>query len=421
MNKLYFYLPAILLFYNINLFSQNPPPWDFNGVDHGFVAQNYASLTIGDTYVTFTLNDSDGDGNAESANSNFKNTDAGIDTSLGGFIAITMKNETANNKMQAILGPPSGTCGCFVNFETLSANDSDFVTHYINVGANSIWTGTLSEITFRFKKGNGINNETFAGDILIDHIEIVDAIPATPRVDYTFDDTTDSEGFSGANGVTVTQPVAGELNLDIAAQSPYPKLEQTGLYSVDADMYKYVLVTLVNNSPKNKLTLVSPSGGNEYSAVDMVANDGVVQTYELDLTNLTNWNGTQANWWLQLVENPGDGVVASAGIVDIQQILFSEETTQEPDECLIPVITTWSMTGDGVNFDGTNQDGVTGYQIEYSTSTFTPGDGTATVYEFDAFPHTMTGLQPSTTYYFTIRSICGDNYSEWEQGHFQCL
>ena len=330
MNKLYFYLPAILLFYNINLFSQNPPPWDFNGVDHGFVAQNYASLTIGDTYVTFTLNDSDGDGNAESANSNFKNTDAGIDTSLGGFIAITMKNETANNKMQAILGPPSGTCGCFVNFETLSANDSDFVTHYINVGANSIWTGTLSEITFRFKKGNGINNETFAGDILIDHIEIVDAIPATPRVDYTFDDTTDSEGFSGANGVTVTQPVAGELNLDIAAQSPYPKLEQTGLYSVDADMYKYVLVTLVNNSPKNKLTLVSPSGGNEYSAVDMVANDGVVQTYELDLTNLTNWNGTQANWWLQLVENSGDGVVASAGIIDIQQILFSEESTQEP-------------------------------------------------------------------------------------------
>ena len=415
MNKLYFYLTAILLFFNINLFSQNSPPWDFNGVDHGFVAQNYASLAIGDTYVTFTLNDSDGDGNAESANSNFKNTDAGIDTSLGGFIAITMKNETANNKMQAILGPPSGTCGCFVNFETLSANDSDFVTHYINVGANSIWTGTLSEITFRFKKGNGINNETFAGDILIDHIEIVDAIPATPRVDYTFDDTTDSEGFSGVNGVTVTQPVAGELNLDIAAQSPYPKLEQTGLYSVDADVYKYVLVTLVNNSPKNKLTLVSPSGGNEYSGVDMVANDGVVQTYELDLTNLTNWNGTQSNWWLQLVENLGDGVVASAGIVDIQQILFSEETTQEPDECPIPVITTWSMTGDGVNFDGTNQDGVTGYQIEYSTSTFIAGDGTATVYEFDAFPHTMTGLQPSTTYYFTIRSICGDNYSEWEQ------
>ena len=72
------------------------------------------------------------------------------------------------------------------------------------------------------------------------------------------------------------------------------------------------------------------------------------------------------------------------------------------------------MTGDGAIFDGNNQDGVIGYQIEYNTSTFTPGDGTATVYEFDAFPHTLTGLESNTTYYFTIRSICGDdNYSDW--------
>ena len=53
------------------------------------------------------------------------------------------------------------------------------------------------------------------------------------------------------------------------------------------------------------------------------------------------------------------------------------------------------MTGDGAIFDGNNQDGITGYQIEYSTSTFTPGDGTASVYEFDSFPHTMTGLELS--------------------------
>jgi hypothetical protein len=681
MNKLYSIVVAFLMFFNLSLFAQDGPPWDFNGTDHGFVAQNYASLTVGDTYVTFTLTDADADGDAESPNSNFRNLDAGIDTSSGSFIAITMKNETANNKMQAILGAPGAGCGCYVNFETLSANDADFVTHYINVGANSNWTGTLSEIIFRFKKGNGVNNQTFAGDILIDHIEIVESIPATPRVNYTFDDTSDSEGFSGVNGITLTQPVAGELHLDIAAQSPYPKLEQTGLYSVDADTYKYAQVTLVNNSPKNKLTLVSPSGGNEYSTRDMVANDGVVQTYELDLTALTNWNGTQANWWLQLVENPGDGPVASAGIIDIQQILFATESIMPPElacdesfshtygnnesgtlfsasnpggevtvtvtgqtetnydfliitdgagnvlynasgdhtgqaitstdgtiyveidsdttvsgytldfavtcpasedgmmelqgiidftvpsggsdgkaihvlvtadiadlsnygigvanngggtdgeeyffpegsatagqhilvarsleameaygmtgfdqvleassdisqngddaielyfgggvievfgdvdvdgtgeaweymdswaykvegawtygevnctdgsettcdsgcpypfvecsagPCPAPDITSWTMTGDGAIFDGNNQDGVIGYQIEYSTSTFTPGDGTATVYEFDSFPHTMTGLESNTTYYFTIRSVCGDNnYSDW--------
>ena len=247
MKKLYSIVVAFLMFFNLSLFAQDSPPWDFNGTDHGFVAQNYASLSVGDSYVTFTLTDADGDGDAESANSNFRNLDAGIDTSLGSFIAITMKNETANNKMQAIIGPPGGGCGCYVNFETLTANDPDFVTHYINVGANSNWTGTISEIIFRFKKGNGVNNQTFAGDILIDHIEIVESIPSTPRVDYTFDDTSDSEGFSGVNGITLTQPVAGELHLDIAAQSPYPKLEQTGLYSVDADTYKYAQIILVNN------------------------------------------------------------------------------------------------------------------------------------------------------------------------------
>ncbi len=191
MNKLYSIVVAFLMFFNLSLFAQDGPPWDFNGTDHGFVAQNYASLTVGDTYVTFTLTDADGDGDAESPNSNFRNLDAGIDTSSGSFIAITMKNETANNKMQAILGAPGAGCGCYVNFETLSANDADFITHYINVGANSNWTGTLSEIIFRFKKGNGVNNQTFAGDILIDHIEIVESIPATPRVNYTFDDTSE--------------------------------------------------------------------------------------------------------------------------------------------------------------------------------------------------------------------------------------
>ena len=52
MNKLYSIVVAFLMFFNLSLFAQDGPPWDFNGTDHGFVAQNYTSITVGDTYLT---------------------------------------------------------------------------------------------------------------------------------------------------------------------------------------------------------------------------------------------------------------------------------------------------------------------------------------------------------------------------------
>ena len=54
------------------------------------------------------------------------------------------------------------------------------------------------------------------------------------------------------------------------------------------------------------------------------------QLIYLNLSEMTNWNGTYSNWWLQLVENPGDGPVPSAGEVIIDRILFTNVNNAPP-------------------------------------------------------------------------------------------
>ena len=325
MNKNYSIVIALMMFFNLSLFSQDGPPWDFNGTDHGFVASNYTALAVGDTYLTYSINSPNDDGNGGSSNPNFKNENAMMDTSAGNFIAVTMQNLTANTRIVVILTKNGNNT--YTNFDGLTPNDEGFVTHYINVGGSNNWSGTVDAVNFRFKQGGGVNNNVFAGDILFDHIEIVEAIPSTPRTDYTFDDPSDAEGFVGGNGVSLSQPNAGSIVANISANSPYPKFEQSGLYSVDADAYKYVEINLTNNSPKNRITFVSPNGGNQFSGAEMAQGEQLIY---LNLSEMTNWNGTYSNWWLQLVENPGDGPVASAGEVIIDRILFTDVNNAPP-------------------------------------------------------------------------------------------
>jgi len=76
-------------------------------------------------------------------------------------------------------------------------------------------------------------------------------------------------------------------------------------------------------------------------------------------------------------------------------------------ECPSPAITQWSMSTNSVYIDGDNDTSIVGYELEYSTSTFEPGDGTANSVTFESFPYTLTGLESGTTYNFAMRSNCG--------------
>lgn len=147
------------------------------------------------------------------------------------------------------------------------------------------------------------------------------------RNDYNFDNVLDNEGFIGNNGVTLTQPTIGEINLAISDANNYPKLLQNNNFFVDADVNKKVQITLVNQSPKNKINFVvtDVNGLNSSFTGDFItASDGVTedlpQTLSLNLSENTNWTGEQSDWFLQLLQtNP---LTKSAGTIKIQQILF---------------------------------------------------------------------------------------------------
>ena len=79
-----------------------------------------------------------------------------------------------------------------------------------------------------------------------------------------------------------------------------------------------------------------------------------------------------------------------------------------PPACPAPVITSWVMGLESVSFDGTNHEQAYNYTVEYSETTFTPGDGTAMTYTFDTFPAVLAGLTSDTTYYFAMVANCAD-------------
>jgi hypothetical protein len=152
----------------------------------------------------------------------------------------------------------------------------------------------------------------------------ISEIPSEERVDYNFSENV--EGFIGQNGVSVSQS-GGNLVLDISDTSPYPKLTQSGSFAVNADAYKYATVFLSeNNSPKSRMTFVSPQGGNQFVATDITPNSTTAQEVNFDLSALDNWNGIINNFAFQIIEPTEEGApLTSSGNANIDRILFSTE------------------------------------------------------------------------------------------------
>lgn len=172
------------------------------------------------------------------------------------------------------------------------------------------------------------------------------------------------------------------------------------------DGWNGALVNIIVNG-EAVVTGVTPAagagGGNATTEnFTFAAADGA--TIQLTWTATGTW-ASEISW---SVLNGYDGAVINSGSTPSVGTETVGSALCFPPACPDPAITGWTMGNYDVFIEGTNDDSIVGYQLEYSTSSFTPGDGTATVVTFESFPYTLTGLDASTTYYFAMRSDCGD-------------
>ena len=295
-----------------------------------------------------------------------KTTNANVDASTQKYIEVTLINNSSQVSRVRVMhfkgndpsGDPTSAAGAdtrYTSFDiatntasttyTLDLTNAGWINY--NATTNDDTDNDMDHIWLQLvtSPSNGAltTNSATDGNVIIQKVKFTSSLPSTPRTEYTFDDTSDAEGFVGQNGVTLSQTTVGEIELSITDASPFPKFEQqAGNYNVDADTYKYCRITLRNDSDKDKMSFVSPSGGNQFKPVDITPNNPNSVIYEINLnqtvdTNdnpvFTNWTGTQDTWALQLVENNPEGgnPIPSAGTIIIEEISFYSFSLSEND------------------------------------------------------------------------------------------
>ena len=301
-----------------------------------------------------------------------KHLNANIDASIQKYVEVKLINNSNELTRVRILHfrggdgtDPTNTGGAHTRYTSIDILPNTGSESYTFDLTNAQWTNynaatdddadmDMDHIWIQFVTANPANgpltlNSATDGNVIIQKVSFLSDLPSTERTTYSFDDTSDSEGFVGANGISLTQPTSGEIELDMNDQSPYPKFEQqAGYYNVNADTYKYCRITLRNNSSKDRLNFVAPEGGNQFTGIDILANDSSSQFYDINLnegTNtegnpvFTNWTGVQPTWALQIVEsNPAGGApIPSTGTIVIEEIIFSSESLSTASVNLISV------------------------------------------------------------------------------------
>ena len=233
----------LIIFFTIySSFAQGP--WNFNNSVHNWTASNWSSISSGSTYATYTLTDNNSDGNCDSNNPNFNITSgAGIDAS-NNYVAVTMKNNTLNTRLQIIVGAST------TNFDGLTTNDADFVTYYFDMSANASWSGTVDDIRFRFKTANG-DSTAKAGTVFFDNIEIASAIAANATNTFDFNGSLDNWDANN-NASESAGPAYTTFTINSAGNPNFENLTA----GINTALGNHLAVTLKNNTSNSRMRVI---------------------------------------------------------------------------------------------------------------------------------------------------------------------
>ena len=185
-------------------------------------------------------------------------------------------------------------------------------------------------------------------------------------------------GSSGTYNIAVTPPFDASINIS----------DLQAVFMYRATNANDRLIVGVMSSPNNASTFVP---------VDTVYPASPVSTWVEKTIYFNNYTGT-GQYIAFKNEYTTTGCYAYIDNVEIGNI----PTCPKPLSLTATAVTTNSIT-----LSWNDPSSATSWNIEYSTSSFTPGTGAGTVVTATSNPFTVTGLTASTNYTFYVQSDCG--------------
>lgn len=339
-------------------------------------------------------------------------------TPVAGTVSPTMQTLLAGQSPANLVvsGYSSGVSGLAFQWEQSSDN-----TNWTNVvggsgATNFIYTPPVyggTTIYYRCK----VTCTNSATDVFTPSV-VLDSCPVVTSYSNDFESTTGSEfpqcwmkvGTTGSANTQASTGIAGARNLY--------------MYSTSASAIAYVMMPTVSNlqAGTHKLKFKARSNVTVGGKIEVgyFATPGDVSTF-------TQVGSSYTTTSITVVDNFDTGALAlPAGVTNLvfrhnpspsNSVLIDDVIYEQLPSCIEPTaVTSSAVTSSGatINWTAPSTAPGNGYEYYYSTSNTAPTAGTAPSGASVTTSATLSGLNPVTTYYVWVRSVCsGSDKSVW--------